>query len=376
MPWQVQPMSDIRLAFIHQVLTLKVPLAVACRQFSISRKTGYKWLRRFHDQPGQSLVDHSRRPKSSPRKTAQDIEQKILAVRDEFTWAGPKIHKILSDRGLDMPSVRTITNILKRNNRVKSKLPQAPLQRFERAQPNELWQLDHKGPLEIVRQKVYPLAILDDHSRYLLCLKPYIDMLHITVWQCLWELMGQVGMPEAILCDNFYKPRGHSSAGLSWFDSRLLRLGIQPAHCRPYHPQTQGKLERINRTMEQEVWAKADRSSLIAFAASLENWRSEVYNTLRPHEALGMKTPISLWTPSARKRPDRLPELEYPYGSLLRKVHSSGIITYRSCRILIGAGVAGDTVRLEENNSTLEIYYAHKKIRTIASSQLIRYTTV
>ncbi len=369
--------SEQRIAFVHRVLDQSATVAQACREFGISRKTGYKWLARF-DAGHRPLVDQSRRPARSPERTPEPIVRAILAIRDRYHWGAAKIHVILTDRGLAVPSVRTVNAVLSRRGRVSRPASDPPAtQRFERAQPNELWQLDFKGPVEVQRRRVHPLSILDDHSRYLLRLTPCENMQHRTTWEVLWELFGQVGLPDALLCDNHFNAKGSATCvGLSWFDAQLIRLGIRPRHGRPYHPQTQGKVERFHGTLNRELLPYVDRSTLGQFAGGLEHWRTNVYNSLRPHEALAMRTPVSRWRPSDRKRPDRIPPLDYAPGSLARKVQPSGQIAYRSCRILIGKGLAGDPVRLEESDGELVIYYATHPIRRLALSQLTKDTTL
>ncbi len=379
MPWNgVITVSELRTAFVHQVLDQSVPVAQACREFGISRKTAYKWLRRFQQAPSRPLDDQSRRPKVSPRKTPQAIVERILHVRDRYHWGAAKIHAFLQQRGRTTPSARTINTILRRHGRFKPKQPQDPAtQRFERRHANELWQMDFKGPLEIRRQRIHPLTILDDHSRYLLQLTPCDNMRFATVWHVLWDLFADVGLPGELLCDNQFNGSCRSGqAGLSWFDAQLLRLDIRPIHGRPYHPQTQGKVERLHGTLHREVLPFVCRTSLPAFARDLDHWRTAVYNSLRPHEALGMQVPGSRWRPSHRKRPPNMPPLEYDQGSVLRKIQASGWISYRSTRILIGKGLAGDYVRLEEDNNELRIFYANHAIRHLASNQLTKDTVL
>jgi len=375
MPWQVRPMSDIRLAFVHQVLTLGHSLTQSCREFGISRKTGYKWLGRYLDEPDRDLVDRSRRPRRSPAKTSAKIERRILEVRDEFGWGAPKIHAFLNARQMQLPSVRTITAILRRHGRIQPPSnPDSAGERFERDQPNQLWQLDFKGPTEVYRQRVIPLSILDDHSRFLLALSPCTDCTMKTVWNILWELMGQVGMPLALLSDNAFSSRFHNHGGLSWFDSMLIRTGIQPLHGRPYHPQTQGKIERFHGTIERELYPRLRRDNLEHFREDLDYWRTRVYNTIRPHEALGQQPPISRWRPSPRPRPDTLPVVQYASDAVLRKVTNPGLIQWHRCRIRVGGGLIGQYVRIEERENQVALFYAWKEIRCLENSQIRPYS--
>ncbi|HEX2280571.1 MAG TPA: IS481 family transposase [Thermomicrobiales bacterium] len=368
-------MSELRLALVHAVRSAHLPVAEAARRFGVSRKTAFKWLARHDAQPDLPLLDRSRRPQQSPRRTNQSLEQLVLETRDRWGWGPRKLHALLRRQGHTPPPVRTIAAILKRHGRIRSAsesnatLPQ----RFERATPNELWQLDFKGPLEVARQKVTPLSVLDDHSRYLLALHPCTDMTFATVQGLLWNLFGDVGLPDALLCDNAFSTAKNSRVGLTSFEAWLIRLGIRPAHGRPYHPQTQGKIERFHGTLERELWPHVRRDSTEHFAADLDAFRP-VYNTIRPHEALGDEPPVCRWRPSDRRRPPRPPQACYPPGSLLRRVGPVGDISYRCARIMVGRGLAGENVRIAHHDPHLEIFYCDHRIRCLSATQLKRDT--
>ena len=371
MPWEVQPVSELRLAFVHEVRTLHTPLSLACQKFRISRKTGYKWLARYQEQPGLPLTDRSRRPKSSPRRTSESLEQAVLDVRQRFHWGPQKIHAFLKDQGRQLPSPRTVANILKRHGCIAEEAPPAPPPlSFQRAQPHELWQCDHKGPLEIAKQKVYTLSVLDDHSRFLIALKPCLDLTMRSAFDILWNALGEFGMPESILSDNAFGTGRSVPQTVSWFDAQLIRLGIHPIHGRPYHPQTQGKVERFHGTLEREVLPHVRRDTLDHFAADLQQWRGDVYNPLRPHEALGDRPPLTQFRPSPRPRPPKLPEVVYPSGSTLRRVSTMGTIRWLYYRIQAGAGLAHQYVRIEDRGHEVAVFYAWKEIRVIATQAL------
>jgi transposase InsO family protein len=368
-------MSELRLAFVKLVQSLNYSVAHACREFGISRKTGYKWLQRAQQQNPQPFVDRSRRPLASPQRTTDDIEQQILEVRDRFGWGGRKIRSVLQTRGLAMPSIQTVHHILQRHNRIHPPPPPPkPLHCFERSTPNDLWQLDFKGPIEIDRQRVFPFAVLDDHSRYLLALHPCLNVTMQTAWDVLWATFAEYGLPNSILCDNAFGNKGQNDLGVSWFESCLLRLDITPCHGRPYHPQTQGKIERLNGTLEMEVWPGVRRQNLPDFHADLTFWRTQVYNVLRPHESLADQPPLTRWRPSSRLRPATLPEATYPEDSVLRKVMNRGDISWQGYRILVGAGLEGQYVRLQEYNNEVAVYYVRKQIRCLPLGQLKKGT--
>lgn len=387
MPWKVPAVSDVRFALCHAVRSLHAPVARVAREFGVSRKTAHKWLAAFDaagpEPAAAALADRSRRPRRSPGRTPDPVERDVLAVRDRYNWGPRKIRAFLLQQaerdGLPpppgLPSVRTVGAILARHGRVAPAEPDpAPVQRFERAAPNELWQLDHKGPLEVERRSVTPLTVVDDHSRYCLAFRTLTDKTTASAFAALWDVFADAGLPDAVLSDNAFNTTGPEAPGLSWFDSRLIRLGIRPCHGRPYHPQTQGKCERLHGTAVRElIDFNARRDRLAHYDADAERWRG-VYNTLRPHEALGDRPPVTRWRPSPRRRPDALPEPRYDPGQPVRKIGSCGEVSFNGYRILVGRGLAGDHVRVEEHDREVRIYYCWKQVRAVSSDRLVRGT--
>ena len=242
--------------------------------------------------------------------------------------------------------------------------------RFERPCPNDLWQMDHKGPLEIARQRHHPLTVLDDHSRFCLCFEPLADLTLATAWPVLWDLFGKYGLPGALLSDGAFAARHEAGGGVSELDQRLIRLGIRPIHGRPYHPQTQGKVERLHHTLEHELISfNARRDHLDHFCQDRDHWRS-TYNLLRPHESLGDRPPISRYRRSTRERPSTLPAVEYPAGVMLRRVSQVGDIQYQRVRITLSRSLRGQQVRIEERENEIAVYYAWKLLRVLSHDQL------
>jgi transposase InsO family protein len=374
MPWKVTPVSELRIALVHCVRTLGRSVAQAARDFDVSRKTANKWLAVYDADPARPLLDRSRRPGHSPHKTDDALEQLILDTRKQFNWGPRKIHAYLLARQHQLPSIRTVASILKRNGCIDPPTtPAADPQRFERPAPNDLWQIDHKGPIEVDRRKLLPLSILDDHSRYCLAFEPLEDRTMARAWTVLWNVLGDVGLPNSILTDNAFNTMGiDRPVGLSWFDARLIRLGIRPIHGRPYHPQTQGKVERLHGSANRELlFFNARRDCTDHFITDAHQWR-QTYNHLRPHEALGDQPPVSRWRPSDRKRPDELPEPSYPDNSLLRKVCQEGIVRFAGCRILVGRGISSQFIRIEEHAAELKIFYCHHQLRSLSTEQLTK----
>lgn len=368
MPWKESTVSEQRLVLVHRVVELHQSVSQVAREMGVSRKTAYKWVKRYDADRTTSMSDRSRRPRCSPGKVGDGVESCVLQWRDQHRWGPRKIYRLMREGSSPPPSVRTIATILKRNGRVGLPLPaEAPAtMRFERSEPNQLWQMDHKGPVEIARRKYAPLVVMDDHSRYCLRLHPAADKGMLNAWSILWDLFGEVGLPESILADNAF----NGEIGLSWMDVRLVRLGIRPIHGRPYHPQTQGKVERLNGTINRElIDFNVRRDCLEHFVDDSELWRRR-YNTLRPHEALGDEPPASRWKPSPRLRPAELPPVQYPADAVLRKVTQVGDIYYHSRRILVGRALEREHVRIEQRQNDIEVYYGWKLIRVLGHNEL------
>jgi transposase InsO family protein len=372
MPWKELSVSEQRLAMVHRVITLKHSVAAAAAEFGVSRKTVHKWLKRYRAREPFALEDRSRRPNRSPAKTADAVERAIVDVRGRLGWGARKIHATLVKQQVaDLPSARTVSSILARRGCVGDDAraadpPPAPPRPFERSRPNELWQLDHKGPVEVARQRVCPLSVIDDHSRYCLCFTPVPDRTLARAWDVLWGLFERFGLPDELLCDNAFS----APIGLSWFDARLVRLDVRPAHGRAYHPQTQGKVERFHGTAQRElIDFDARRDTLAHFGEDCERFRT-TYNTLRPHEALGDLPPVARWRASPRPRPPALPEVRYPPGALTRRVSHAGDVRYRNARIAVGRGLAHETVMVEEREQDVAVYYAWKLVRAIPQALL------
>jgi transposase InsO family protein len=278
------------------------------------------------------------------------MEALILAARDAHpAWGGRKLKHWLEQRGhLEVPSPSTITAILRRHDRLEPQesAKHTAFQRFERAAPNELWQMDFKGSFRLVDgQRCHPLTVLDDHSRFLVGLCACADETHDTVQAALTRLFTTYGLPQQMVMDN----------GAPWGDDGftrhtrltvwLLRLEIGVSHGRPYHPQTQGKDERVHRTLKAELLIRRAWPDLSVCQPAFDDWRT-LYNTERPHEALAFQPPSSRYGASPRPFPATLPELRYPDGAQLRKVDAYGKFSFLNHSLRLGRAFAGEYVGL------------------------------
>jgi transposase InsO family protein len=361
---------DQRDEFVRLALVPGANKSELCRRFGVSRSNGYKWLRRYLAEGPEGLVERSRRPRRSPAQTPARTEKRVVALRDRHpAWGGRKLHRRLQDQGVaEVPSASTITEILRRNGRLEAGTAErsGAVQRFERAQPNELWQIDFKGHFATARGRCHPLGVLDDHSRYGLGLEACGDERAQTVHARLEAIFRRYGLPEEMLMDN----------GAPWGDAGdqpwtaltvwLLRLGIGVIHGRPYHPQTQGKEERFHRTVKVEVVQGRYFRDLGECQRAFDAWRP-VYNYERPHQALALATPASRYRPSRRSLPDRLAPIEYGEADLVRRVDNDGLISFRNRPWRVGKPFRGQPVALRPTlaDGVFSIHFCAHQLGTI-----------
>lgn len=369
MTWQVPTVIDRRRELV-QALQAGEALARASRRLEVSRTTAYKWLGRYTSQGEAGLRDRSRRPKTSPRQTSAEMEARVCELRGRHPyWGGRKLHYRLKDLGIEgVPSPSAITDILNRNGLLSDQRRlKRDWQRFEADEPNQMWQMDFKGDFPIGSGRCYPLTVVDDHSRFNLCLKACGGQRGETVKSQLLPVFATYGLPETILVDNGPPwGSGYSRQPHTWFTAWLIRLGIYVSHGRPFHPQTRGKDERFHRSLKLEVLRDGSWQSLEEVQASLDRWQ-QVYNQERPHEALAYAVPASRYQSSPRALPDRLPSIEYPASDLVRRVQRPGEISFKGRIYQVGRAFAGEPVALREaqEDGLWDLYYCQQKLRTL-----------
>jgi transposase InsO family protein len=324
MPWQEVSVMDQRREFVRLAILEGANRRELCRRFGISPDVGYKWIRRWL-AGDQDLADQSRRPHHSPARSGAVMEEFVLAVRDAHPpWGARKIGRCLERQGITPPALSTIHEILRRHGRVVAPIAACgAYQRFEKDRPNLLWQMDFKGWVPLANQtRCHPLTIVDDHSRFAVCLAACANEQGSTVQAQLENTFHRYGLPEAVFVDNG-APWGDSS-GARWtrLGVWLLKLGVDVLHSRPFHPCSRGKNERFHRTLKAEVFALSRLRDLPAAQRAFDSWRY-VYNFERPHQALDLEVPGSRYRSSSRPMPDRLPAVEYDEHDIVRSVPAS-----------------------------------------------------
>jgi transposase InsO family protein len=362
MPFQELSKMDIRRQMVLRLESGELSIAQASREYGVARNTVKLWLRRSAEVGVVDLVEHSRRPRGLRCPTAEEVEQELLAAKARKPFYGAKkLLNILWPEGAPI-SVRTGDRILKRHGMVSERRPSVVKAegRFEREQPNELWQIDFKG-LGLRPPGYSPLSVLDDATRFMLAFEPLPDHRSKTIFSALWDVFGTYGLPAAILSDNEPCFRDHHARGPSWFESQLWLLGIRTLHGRPRHPQTQGKVERFHGTVQAELGLELRQPSIQAAKERFKRYLLE-YNYERPHEALNLKRPGQVYRPSSVSRPGLMPEHVIPEGAIARKVDAYGRFSYRCESYSTSQGLIGQYVVIREFESELCAFFADRKL--------------
>ncbi len=370
MTWRAQSVEERRTEFVQLAQGQTIPFRELCRRFGISPKTGYKWVDRAESGDPAWMRDRSRRPHTSPGRTDARMEERVVHLRQQHpAWGGRKLHTRLVRDGIDgVPAPSTITAILARHaliDPLESERRHIPI-RFEYPEPNDLWQLDFMGHLPMADGRLHPLSLLDDHSRFCLGLWACANEQRITVLGQLQGAFERYGLPLAILADNGSPWGTTGTRGISTLEIELISLGITLIHGRPYHPQTQGKIERFHRTLALELTRTRLFASLAEASIALEQWR-QLYNTDRPHQALDGRVPAQCYRPSPRPYPRQPPEIGYGPDDAVRRVQGGGYCTFGARDWFIGKGAAGRQVgiRPTATDGVFAVYFSHQQIATI-----------
>ena len=347
MPWEERTVEEQRKEFARTAIH-STNFSALCREYGITRKTGYKWVERY--ESGGALTDLTRRPHTSPNKTPAGVEKEILSLRRKNPgWGARRIHYVLSSKGIEMPSVKTVNNILNRNGCISEEetLKHKPVTRFEKEKCNDMWQTDFKGEFRTADGKYcYPLTIIDDHSRFSIAIVAKTSTENVVI-PAFMDAFAEYGLPRSVLSDNGAQFAGFKH-GYTQFEKLLMRLDILPVHGRIKHPQTQGKIERFHRTMKSELLKHRSFADINEADEQLRNWRFK-YNNERPHEALGMRCPAQEYVRSERLLPSKLPDIEYSGQFHVIKVNSWGFVRFAHHQIYLSETMINEYVEFRPN---------------------------
>ena len=367
MPWERKTVDDQRREFAAQAMLGEKSLSALCREYGISRPTGYKWLERYRN--GESMQDRPHTPFRKPFKTSRETELRIMDVRDAHpTWGARKIQRYLLDKGEScLPAASTIGDILKRNGCISEAASEqhTPWKRFERNRPNALWQMDYKGHFGLGNgTRCHGLTILDDHSRFSLCLDAKENERWEPTKASLIRVFEEFGLPDAILCDNG-APWSDNHGGYTPFEIWMMQMGVTPMHGRPRHPQTQGKDERFHRTLKEDLLLRRPLADLEEAQREFDVFR-ECYNHERPHAALDLDVPAKHYRPSKRKLVENPKEPEYDSGRNLRKVNCCGYISVHGKRYYLSESFIGRYIELRPvEGDLLALIYGNFEVARI-----------
>lgn len=369
MPWKDISKTMLREEFVKRVLAQEKSKSALCREYNISRPTGDKWINRYLN--GESLDDKSRAPFKTVNKTPEDIEKMIVDYRSSHPAIGAaKIRKILYNRGeANIPSASTVNAILKRNGCISKKSSEAAThyKRFEKENPNDMWQADFKGHFTLKNGcKCYPLNIIDDHSRMCLCSEALASESLVTVQPIFTRVFQEYGLPFSLLCDNGNPWGTAQTTGYTKFEIWLMELGVLVIHGRIFHPQTQGKEERFNRSIKDEMLSYHELIDFPSVQAYLDEYR-KFYNYERPHHSLKFDVPAKHYQKSNTKMPNRIEEWEYPSEFELRRVKSTGYISYKNQGYYLSEAFGDKTIAIRESSipNCINLYYRQFKIGRI-----------
>ena len=362
MPWKETNKMEQKEAFINEMLKNNKPFKHLCAEFGISEKTGYKWKNRFFDKGKAGLLNESKNP-SHPNTIDGDTAAELIRIKNAHVAWGPKKIREIYARAYpnkEVPSLSSVKRILDKAGLVKKRIIRKPAssdcprlqQQIQASESNDVWCIDFKGWWKSGGEKCEPLTVRDKLSRKILCVQLMTSKTSEAVRVVMTKLFKTYGLPKAIHSDNgapFAAANG--TLNLTNLSAWWITLGIMPDRSLKGCPGQNGSLERMHADIAREIEGK-DTGGIKTTQAFIDEWVKE-YNSVRPNEAIGMKTPDEVYTPSKRKYIGDYDEIDYPIGFLTRRVTSSGEIIVNSIRVSVGFALRGLQVGLrpsvEEN---------------------------
>lgn len=370
MPWNAKDTMNLREEFVCLATQEGANRRELCRRFGISPQTAYKWLARYAEEGAAGLADRSRRPHCTPGTTSEALQEAIIALRRQHpAWGGRKISRRLQDLGQGHVAASTVSSILHRHGLIAPTAQEnRAWHRFEHELPNALWQADFKGHFATLQGRCSPLTILDDHSRYNLTLHACGNTRSQTIRELLEATFRRYGLPARMNFDNGAPWGSPSQPGqVTELGLWLIQLGIRLSHCRPYHPQSNGKDERFHRSLKAEVLNGKSFENLAHVQRAFDSWR-HVYNHERPHEALQMQTPSTRYRPSPRTFPEILPAIEYGPDDEIVQVKWNGELRFRNRKFKLSSALHRHDVAVRprpNEDGLFDVYFSFHRCLSI-----------
>jgi putative transposase len=355
MPWQKTDSVNERLRFVAQAQEGLYSIPELSARYGVSRQTGYTTVDRYNELGVDGLKDGSHAPRHCPHRISETMREVLLESRSAHpTWGPRKILEWLRPRhpGLALPAASTVGDLYSRELLVKRRPRRRKWSQPGRAKvvangPNDLWTIDFKGEFRTLDGIMcYPLTMADAHTRFLLAVDGLPSTAHAGARVVVERVFREYGLPAVIRSDNGGPFATKAIAGLSRLNVWWTQLGIKQDRIAPGRPDQNGSHERMHRTLKQDT-VVPPASDGRAQQERFDAFRGE-FNFERPHEALGMRTPSSLYTRSPRELPERLPEPEYPAHCVIRQVRANGILYFRDRSVFLSELLIGQLVALEE----------------------------
>lgn len=370
MPWKETCAMDEKVQMIGDWLTNEHTVSELGEHYQVSRKTVHKWIRRYQAEGIEALQEASRAPHWHPNATAPEIVSQVIDTKLRHVYWGPKKVVVLLKRQypeVSWPAVSTAQSILRKEGLVKPRRHRRhtpPYTRpFQECQkPNDSWSIDYKGQFRMGDNRLcYPLTITDNYSRYLLTCRGLHHPRYETTRPWLERTFREYGLPNAIKSDNGTPFASTGLGGLSRLCVWLIKLQIIPERIELAHPEQNGRHERMHRSLKEAV-CQPPKSCLAKQQSAFDHFRPE-YNEERPHEALDMRTPASLYESSHRQFPAKLPPVEYDSWMVVRRVLPSGGIKWRNNYFYLSQALAGEPVGLKQIADTVwEVWFSFLRL--------------
>lgn len=356
MPWRVESMRSQKQKFIDLYELHRISKTDLCQHFHISRPTGDRILKRYSEEGYEALGERSRKPLHYPNQTSQEIEDALVAKREKYHWGARKL-LVLVQRdmpGIPLPSETTVNHILHKHGLIaERRKPRRRVEvrkpKFEPEAPNEIWSADFKGKFRLGNaQYCNPLTIADSYSRYLFAISGLERADAESCKSIFDKTFREYGLPEFLHTDNG-SPFGSTQSlrRMTMLSVWLMELGIIPVYSDPASPGQNGRHERMHRDLKRE--ATRPPGGTFRSQQRLFNQFRETYNTIRPHESLGMKTPAQVHVPSSREYPHIIREWEYDTNVLMKMVTVNGAIRWKNQGfVMISSALGGKYIGMEE----------------------------
>lgn len=375
MPWKETSVMNVRTEFVLRVFEAKVAFNDLCKEFGISRKTGYKWKERFLQDGLKGLADKSRRPGTSPQQLGENSVCNIVKLKLAHPSWGPRKIRMVFARAYpdcELPSDSTFARVLSNAGLVEERKRRPSSEtgritnRINAEHPNHVWTVDFKGWWRTRdRNRFEPLTIRDLYSRFVLCTQSLENSKSESVKSAFERVFEVYGLPEVIRSDNGSPfAASNSPMGLSRLSAWWLALGIDLDRIPPARPDQNGSHERMHRDIALEV-EKESKADVKTQQSSLDVWRNS-YNHERPNEAIKMQVPADLYLQSKRRFDPNPIELDYPVDYLKRLVMTSGAIKIENCRICVSVALRGWHVGLKlESDGQYGLWFSRMRLGKI-----------